>query len=202
MRERGQTGECTSLLAGHGADLGHFCNQLRAGDRANPWDRAENTGGFRQAFIARDASSDAVFQFLDQAIDPLLQLGIDVIEHHGGAKLMLRTDLGQQPLAHHDQLRSLGRQSSKKTQLFRWKTSTCFGPDGEEASDEFGIDTVGFGACATAFRKRLYLRGGQLAGCKAFRLKKRPEVPFLTSGRFKTNDSTASPAWLSGALPV
>ena len=126
----------------------------------------------------------------------------------------MRTDLGQQPLAHLDQLRSLGRQSSKKTQLFRWKTAACFGPEGEEASDEFGIDPVSFGACATALRKRLYLSGWHLAGCNAFRLQKRPELPFLTASRFKTNDGIPVPGkirhgsmtcrsiWHFAAMPI
>ena len=66
----------------------------RAGNRADPRDRTENTGGFRQAFISRDGTGDPLCQFLDQAVDPLLQLGVDVLEHCCGAQFLMRTDLG------------------------------------------------------------------------------------------------------------
>ncbi len=126
----------------------------------------------------------------------------------------MRTDLGQQAFAHFDQLRSFGCQSSEKTQLFCWKTTACFGPEGEEAGDEFRIDPVGLGARATALRERLYLSGGHLAGCNTYRLQERPELPFLTASRYKTNDGIPVPGkirhgsmtcrsiWHSAAMPI
>jgi hypothetical protein len=144
----------------------------------------------------------------------LLQLGGDVLKYHGGAEFLMRTDLGQQPFAHLYQLRYLGRQSSKKAQLFRWKTAACFGPEGEEAGDEFGINPVGLGACATALRKRLHLSRWHLAGGYTFCLKNRPELPFLTTSRFKADDGIPVPGkirdgcmtcwsiWQFAAMPI
>jgi transposase len=84
-----QSGECRSLFAGDGADLGHFCDQHRAGDGADPRDGTKDDGGLRQAIITGDGPGDPVFQFLDQAVDPLLQLGVDVLKHNGGAELLM-----------------------------------------------------------------------------------------------------------------
>lgn len=78
VRDRGQSSECRSLSAGDGADLGHFCDQDRAGNRADPRDGTKDDAGLRQAIIARDCPGDPVVQFLDQAVEPLLQLGVDV----------------------------------------------------------------------------------------------------------------------------
>ena len=86
----------------------------RAGNRADPREGTENTGHLRQAFIARDGAGDPVFRFLDDTVDPLLQRGRDVLEHHGGAAFLMRMHLGQQPFAHIDQLRTPGRQSAEK----------------------------------------------------------------------------------------
>lgn len=36
MRDRSQSSECRSLFAGDGADLGHFGDQHRASNRADP----------------------------------------------------------------------------------------------------------------------------------------------------------------------
>jgi hypothetical protein len=41
---------------------------------------------------------------------------------------------------------------------------------------------------ATALRKRLHLSRTHLAGCNAFRLQKRRELPLLATSRFKTNN--------------
>lgn len=214
VRDRGQSSECSSLFAGGGADLGHFGDQHCAGNRTDPRDETKNTRDLRQAIIARDGPGDPVFQFLDQAVDPLLQFAVDILEHRGGAQFPMCADLGQQPFAHLDQLRSFGRQGSEKAQLFCGKTTACFGPECEEASDEFGSDPIGPGACATDLRKRLHLSGGHLAGCNAFRLQKRPQLSFLTASRFKADDSISVPGksrhssmtcrgvWHSAAVPI
>ena len=86
----------------------------RAGNRADPGDGAENTDGLRQVVIARDGPGDPVFQVFDQAVEPVFQLGVDVLEHRGGAEFLMCVDLGQQPFAHLDQLRSFGRRSPEK----------------------------------------------------------------------------------------
>ncbi|GGC16139.1 hypothetical protein GCM10011363_35670 [Marivita lacus] len=100
----------------------------------------------------------------------------------------MRADLGQEPFTYLDQLRSLGCQSSEKAQLFHRKIATCLGPEGEEARDEFGIDPVGLGGCATTLCKRLHLSGGHLPRWNTFLLQKRPDLPFLAASRFKADD--------------
>lgn len=106
MRDRGQSGECCSFFAGDGADLRHFGDQHCAGNRAYPRDGTENGGHLRQVIIARDGPGDPVFQFLDQDVETLLQLGVDVLEHPGDAEFLMRAELGQQPFAYLDQLGS------------------------------------------------------------------------------------------------
>ncbi len=54
--------------------------------------------------IARDGLGDLVFQFLDQDIEPLFQVGVDVLEPCGGAAFLMRAELGQQPFAYLGQL--------------------------------------------------------------------------------------------------
>lgn len=100
----------------------------------------------------------------------------------------MRADLGQKPFAHFDQLGSLRGQSSEKAQLFCGKTAACFGPECEEAGDEFRIDPVGLGARATALRKRLDLCRGHLAGRNTFCFQNHPELPFLAPSRLKADD--------------
>ena len=53
MCGRGKSGECGSLVAGDGADLGHFGNQHCAGNRADPRDGTENVGHLRQVIMCR-----------------------------------------------------------------------------------------------------------------------------------------------------
>lgn len=155
MRDRSQSRECRSLFAGDGADLGDFGDQHRAGNRADPRDGAKDDGGLRKEMVTGDGPGDPVFQLPDQAVDPVLQLGVDVHEHRGGAQFLMRADLGQQPFAHFDQLRPFGHQGSEKAYLLRGKTAACFGSECEEAGDVCGIDPVGLGArarlCASAF---------------------------------------------------
>lgn len=115
VRDRGQSSEGGSLFPGDGADLGNFCDQHRAGNRADPRDGTKHDGGLPQAIVTGYRSGDPVFQFLDQAVDPLFQLDVDVLEYRGGAQFLVRADLGQQPFAHLDQLRSFGHQVSEKT---------------------------------------------------------------------------------------
>ena len=105
----------------------------------------------------------------------------------------MRADLGQKPFAHLDQLGSLRCQSSEKAQLLSGKTAACFGPECEEAGDEFCIDPVCLGARATALSKCLHLSGWHLAGCNTFYLQSRPELPLLTARRFKTDDGVPIP---------
>jgi hypothetical protein len=126
----------------------------------------------------------------------------------------MRSDLGQKPFAHLDQLGSLGRQGSQKTYLFRRKTPARFGSEGKEAGDEFGIDPVGLGACATALCKRLQLSGGHLAGRNTSCLEPCPELPFLAASRFEADDSIPVPGkirhgrmtcrsiWNSASMPI
>lgn len=73
VRDRCQSSKCGSLFPGDGADLGHFCDQRRAGNRADPRDRADDEGNLGQVIVARDGLSDPVFQFLDQAVAYRLQ---------------------------------------------------------------------------------------------------------------------------------
>lgn len=193
MRDWSQSRKCRSLFAGDGADLGHFGDQHRAGNRADPRDGAKDDGGLRKAIVTGDGPGDPVIQFLDKAVDPLLQLGVDMLEHRSGAQFLMCADLGQQPFAHFNQLRSFRRQCSEKAYLFRRKTASCFRSECEEAGDEFRIDPGGLGARAPALRKRLHLSRGHLAGRNTFCLQKRPELPFLTASRLKTDDGISVP---------
>lgn len=77
-------------------DLGNVGDQHCADNRADPRNWTEDDGHLWQVIIARDGPGDLVFQFHDQAVDPLLQLGVDVLEHRGGAQLLMRTNLGQE----------------------------------------------------------------------------------------------------------
>lgn len=74
--------------------------------------------------VAPDSPGDPVFQVLDQAVDPLLQFGVDVLEHHSGSQFLLRADLGQQPFAHLDQLGAFRHQSSERAYLFRGQAAS------------------------------------------------------------------------------
>ncbi len=188
MRDRGQSGERGSFFAGDGADLGHFGDQHCARNRADPRDGTQNGGHFRQVIVARDGPDDPVFKLLDQAVDPLRQLGVDVLKYRSSSQFLMRTDLGKQSLAHLDQLGSFRRQRPEKAKLLRWKASACIGAESKEASDEFGVYPVGLCAGATALRKRLYLSGWNLAGYNTFRFQMRPELPLLATSRFKADD--------------
>lgn len=64
VRDRGRASEGRSLFAGDGADLGHFCDQRRAGNRADARNGAEGDGGLGQAIIGRDGLGDPVVRFL------------------------------------------------------------------------------------------------------------------------------------------
>ena len=126
VRDWGQSSECRNLFAGDGADLGNFADQHRARHRADPRDGMKNDGGLRQAIVTGDGPGEPVFQFLHQAVDPYPQLGVDVLEHRGGAQFLMRSGLGQEAFAHLDQLCSFGRQSPEKAQLFRRKITVRF----------------------------------------------------------------------------
>lgn len=152
-----QSSERGGLFASDGADLGHFGDQHRAGNRADPRDGAEDGDRLGQVIVARDRPGDPVFQFLYQAVDPLLQFAVETLEHRSGPQFLVRPDLGQKPFAHLDQLGPLRRQCFEKTQLFCGKAAACFGPEGEEAGDELRINPVGLGARTTALGKRLDL---------------------------------------------
>ncbi len=76
------------------------------------------------------------------------------------------------------------------------------GSEGKEAGDEFRINPVGLGACATALCKRLHLSGGHLAGHHTFCLQKRPELPFLAASRLEADDGIPVPGKIRhGTMP-
>ncbi|SEC47961.1 hypothetical protein SAMN05519105_2661 [Rhodobacter sp. 24-YEA-8] len=53
----------------------------------------------------------------------------------------------------------------------------CFGPDGEEADSNSGIDLVDSDASAAVLRKSPHLNRVQLAGDNSFCLRNHPELP-------------------------
>jgi hypothetical protein len=57
--------------------------------------------------VTRDGPRDPIFQLFDQAVETVLQLGVDTLKHRGGAQFLMRAELGPQPFAHLDQLGSL-----------------------------------------------------------------------------------------------
>lgn len=104
LRHWGEPYESCSLFACYGAKLRHFGNQHCAGYGSDPGDGSQNTSGLCQQIVACDGLDDPVFQFLDQTVDALLQLGIDAVKHLCCAKLLMRADLSQQTFPHFDDL--------------------------------------------------------------------------------------------------
>ena len=162
--DRCQSGERCSLSAADCADLGHFGDQHRAGNRTDPGDGTQDDGHLGQVIVTRDGPVDPVFQFLDHAVDPLLQFAVHFLEHHSSPKLLVRTDLSEKSFTHFDQLGPFRYQHSEKAQLFRQKVTACLWSECEEAGDEFCINPVCLGTRAPTLSKSLYLSWGHLVG--------------------------------------
>jgi len=112
--------------------------------------------------VARDGPSDPAFEVLGQAAEPLLRLGVCVLEQHASAQFVVYADLGWKPSAHFGQLGSSRRQGSVKYNLFSERAAP-FWPEYSEAGDDLCIDPACYGARASARRKGLHLSRGPLA---------------------------------------
>ena len=66
-------------------------------------------------------------------------------------------------------------------------------PQGTATTGDGPFPAKGLARVPRLLRKRLHLSGGHLAGCNAFRLQKRPELPFLTASRLKADDGIPVP---------
>ena len=183
--DRSQACERGRLHTADHTELGHLGDQDCAGYGTDPRDRAQNAGGLCQILIAGYHRTDRVFEFPYPQVETGFEIGVDVVERLSRAKFLVRADLGQQALAHLDQLGSLRGQRSENPQLFGRKAAPCIGPEGQEASDELCIDPVGLGPRATALRKCLHLSGRHLPRDDAFRVEPCPELPLLTAGRLE-----------------
>ncbi len=83
-------------------------------------------------------------------------------------------DLGKQPLAHLDELRSLRCQSSERAQFSGRMATSRLGAGHHEAGNEFRIDPIRLGPGATAGGKGLDLCRRQLTCDDPRRVKRSP----------------------------